>query len=218
MRLGLFFCLTFILLSCKKNHEMTHENFRSIKIDEIPQDFQVPSQLWDQIQHKSAPDQEDTIIFLPISVNLKEKNPGILKSNELSIEFPRGGGLVDLSQWVTQENGTFFLKFDLSEFKSFEKVEAYFYSRARKRKVDDEVLGMGCNKFSRLSPPFLKLITTEGLAVNTTRNRHLTVIGGRWIFVARDLSNKIYISQVTIADSNEKDMFCKEPVRGAESN
>lgn len=152
---------------------------------------------------------DSQIIFVPMKVHLIEKNEGILKSTKTTISLPRGGGLIDMSDWTTGERGTYYIKFEMEEVLKPEEQRAYFLSQTKKRKIDDEIIGMGCNKFVDLGSKYFDLMKEKGIAVNTTRNRDVTVSGGRWFFVAKE-AGKTYISHVTIADVNHKDLYCED--------
>lgn len=236
MRICLCFLMLLFFVACSSKNESHEVEAREIKIDELQKDFKLPESLWnliavDETAVKTAHDKkpkeekggenahggggaesssaakENQIIFVPLKVELTQKNEGVLKAEKFVIELPRGGGQIDLSQWTTEENGTFYIKFSMSDVEKAEQQKVFFLSQARKRKIGDELLGMGCNKFVQLGQPYFKAMKEHGLALNTTRNRHLSVSGGRWIFVAQD-HGKTYLSHVTITDTNQKELFC----------
>ncbi len=229
----IFVFLFTVILGCSSQKENTDIEARVIKIDDLQKDFKIPTSLWKALaseESHAAPvapsggggehggggagasdkdsfSKDSQIVFVPMKVHFIEKNEGVLKSKKLTIELPRGGGQIDMADWTTGESGTFYIKFEMSEPAKAEEMKVFFLSQARKRKIENEVLGMGCNKFVELGPSYEKAMKGLGLSVNTTRNRHLTVTGGRWFFVALE-GGKTYISQVTLTDANQKDLFC----------
>ena len=149
------------------------------------------------------------IIFVPAKLTLTAKNEGVLKNPKTVIHFPRGGGTVDLSDWTTGESGTYYMKFEMEEVEKPEEAKAFFLSQTRKRKIENEIIGMGCNKYVEFGEKYFNAMGEKGLAVNTTRNRHISVTGGRWFLVAKQ-TGKVYVSQITIADATQKDLFCED--------
>lgn len=207
MRMGLLL-FSLIFFSCSKKTESVENETRTIKVEELQNDFKVPESLWKQMAGEdSAATKENQIIFVPLKVEMTEKNPRVLKGQKLVIELPRGGGEIDMAQWTGEENGTFYLKLSLLEVDKVEQSKAFFLSQTRRRKIGDELLGMGCNKFVEFGPLYEKAMSATGLALNTTRHRHLTVAGGRWFLLAKN-QGKTYLSQVTFTDTTQKDLFC----------
>lgn len=225
-----------VVLGCSNKNHAHETEARNIKIDDLPKDFKLPESLWNLISaddsaNKKAHDKkpkedeaankshggggaentsaskESQLILVPMKVELTQKNEGVLKAEKFIIELPRGGGQIDLSNWTGDENGTFYIKFLMGDVEKPEQQKVFFLSQARKRKIGNELLGMGCNKFAELGNPYFNAMKGQGLALNTTRNRHLSVSGGRWFFVAQD-HGKTYLSQVTITDTNQKELFC----------
>jgi hypothetical protein len=139
-----------------------------------------------------------------MTVRLVEKTPGVLVEPEIEIKFSRGGGTVDLSQFVKNQQGTFTVSFDLSEMNDPEKFKAYFISRARKRKIEGEVWGAGCHKYMDIKAFALQSEKKKnGIEVNTTRNRHDSLLGGTFFFALGQ-----QVTQVTFVDSQQPQLFC----------
>jgi hypothetical protein len=170
---------------------------------ETPNDFKIPAELWKKIDETAG---KDTLTYVPIKVKLVEKNPDVLVDSEVNYQFPKGGGEIDLSQVIKdQQQGTFRVSFDLSGFENSENVQVFYVSKARKRRLQDELWGVGCNKYMDVTSFVKKKMTKDGLEVNTTKLRHLTVLGGHFIFVLKN-----QITQVTFTDSTHPDYFCPE--------
>lgn len=164
---------------------------------------------------ESAAPAEDTVmttssfVYAPVTVILKEKNPGVLKEREVHFEMPEGGSEIDLAKWVTGHPGTFHVRFEY-EGQQAEKIEdakILFYSRAKKRRVGDEIVGAGCQRVMDVTK-FLKAQGETGMTLNTTRNFHTTVIGGHFLFSwMKDGMRKV--SRVTFLDSSNPTLFCE---------
>lgn len=187
---GLFFVLTFSSWTQAKVYEMS----------ESGSDIKVPIQIWDQFGPVGG---KDSVSFSVVKVRLVEKTPGVLVEPEVEIKFPRGGGEIDLADFVKAQQGTFRVFFDLEDEGTGDQMRAYFISRARKRKLDGEVWGAGCNKYMDIKKFILGEGKTKGIEVNTTRSRHDSVLGGTFFF-----SSGHQVTQVTFKDSQQSHLFC----------
>lgn len=200
------------LVSCTKPVNYHTEHAQQVKIEDLPADFKIPANIWDLVEktgdEKTTAEASNAGIFYSSAkLFLTEKNPNILQSPAYEIELPRGGGTIDLASYLSSEQGSFYVGFDLpEEFQTGTNFKAIYVSGARKRKLDERVFGAGCNRYFEITPMFLQMMKTEGIKVNTTRQRHVTVLAGHYIFsVMKD--NRIYITQVTITDSRYKNLL-----------
>lgn len=178
-------------------------DLRVYQMEDSGPDVKIPSQLWSMI-HEIKP--EKNLIFAPIKIRLQEKTKGVLVSPVLAIEMPRGGGEVDLSQFVRGVQGTFLVFFDYDEIRETKEEQIFFVSRAKKRRIEKEIWGAGCNKFMDITKFMNDKVLKEGLEVNTTRQRHLSLLGGTFVFSAKN-----QIAQVTFKDSTATSLFCEDP-------
>lgn len=173
---------------------------RLFEISETGPDVRIPSELWKKI---GGDEGKDTVTFSTLKVRLVEVTKGVLVDPVVEIQMPRGGGEIDLSQFVRGDKGTFQVFFDLEEMPDEEKLQAYFVSRARKRKIDNEVWGSGCHKYMDIRSFILKDGKKKGIEVNVTRNRHLSVLGGSFVFAMAK-----QVTQVNFTDSHQPHLFC----------
>lgn len=218
------------LASCKSESEMTEKQVEEIKhihIKEMGSEVKLPSKIWYLIEgiglgtgSQAAPaTKKDDLVgslsagsmnFAPIKVNLREKTKGILVNGpQVFIELPVGGGDIDLSQYLKKKQGTFYVSFDFEGDSDLVNSRVYFVSRAKKRRIDDEIYGMGCRKFVDISNYYFKSIKNGQFAVNTTRNRHLTVLGGTFVFALKN-KTQYRVTQVTFKDSLQPEYFCDQ--------
>lgn len=223
MRWLTLFIAAITLLSCTKPANFRTEDAQMLKIEDLPTDFKMPAKIWDLVEktgdekaEKSEKGEKGTpeagsagIFYSTAKVFLTEKNEKILQTPAYEIELPRGGGGIDLATYLTSNQGTFYVGFELpEEFQTGKNFKAFYISQARKRKLEDRVFGAGCNQYFEITPKFLEMMKTEGIKANTTRQRHVTVLAGHYIFsVMKD--NRIYITQVTITDSRYKNLLCE---------
>lgn len=150
------------------------------------------------------------IVFSELSVFLVEKNDDIVKGEAVKINLPKGGGEIDLAQYITTNKGSFYVGFDFPQFAESTAQKVVFLSKARKRRIDDKVLGAGCNQFLDITTTYTKEMAKAGLKVNTVRERYITVLGGTFFFSAQK-AGTTYVSQVTFKDSRYQNLFCEVP-------
>jgi hypothetical protein len=173
---------------------------KTFELNENGPDIKVPIAIWNLFGNVEG---KDTISFSAIKVRLVEKTSGVLVDPEVEIQLPRGGGTIDLSQFVRNQQGTFSVFFDLDEMNDEKQLQAFFVSHARKRKIDGEVWGAGCHTYLDIKKFVLGDAKKTGIVVNTTRNRHDSVLGGTFFF-----SMGHQVTQVTFTDSQQSQLFC----------
>lgn len=185
-------------------------NAHIIDVRDTPKDFKIPTDLWDLIldkDHKKEGD-EPLIVWLPVKVILSAKRPSILIHEKIQYNLPRGGGTIDLSKNTDGDRGTFYLKFGLGEFSNPAATKVYFLSNSKKRRLEGDVFGAGCNVFFDITASLLKEQKLEGLKYNITDNRHVSALSGHFIFVQLE-KDKVYLSQVEFNDTKNRDYLCK---------
>lgn len=147
-------------------------------------------------------------VFAPVRVHLIEKNPGILTRGHTTIEFAAGGGTLDLSEYVSAKNGSFFLVFEFVPDLDEVKRHVFFLSGAIKRKLNGDVVGAGCNTYFDISEAAEKAAGKEGFLVNTTGGRHASALAGTYFFSAAH-AGKLYLAALSITDSTRKPLLCE---------
>lgn len=228
LTLGLASGLCVLMLgACSKHEEAAHEDIQTLKVEDLPADIRIPSKAYTELQfaaadgeHAAAGDHgggaavagapaTSGIIFAEVSVILKEKNPGVVKGGEIKIKFPRGGGEVNLADYITETPGSFYVSFEYPDFAGSTQQKVIFVSKARKRRIDNQVFGAGCNQYFDITKAFAKAMLTDGIKVNTVRERYSSVLGGHFLFsAAKDGSQ--YLAQVTFKDSAHNHLFCED--------
>ena len=223
--LFLLAALMLVASGCSKEKQFEVAESEIMLVDQLPEDFVVPEVVWESMKSEAGPEggggeekegekgggghaKEKPIIYTSVKVFMKEKNKGVLKKPLLAYEFARGGGEIDLASVVGAQNGTFFLGFEFPEFETVTQKKAFFISENRQRKVEGEILGSGCRKLLDISNEFFKQIAEEGIKINTTRNRHDSIMGGHMIFIG-ETEKSWLLTQVTFFDSSRTDLFCK---------
>ncbi|MNK91718.1 hypothetical protein D3C87_1118320 [compost metagenome] len=229
LTLGLASGLCVLMLgACSKHEEESHTEIRTLKVEDVPADIRIPSKAYSELQfaaadgdHAAAGGGEHEgaaaagapatsgIVFAEVSVILKEKNPGVVKGGEVKIKFPRGGGEVNLADYITETPGSFYVSFEYPDFAGSAQQKVIFVSKARKRRIDNQVFGAGCNQYFDITKAFAKAMLTDGIKVNTVRERYTSVLGGHFLFSAAKEGSQ-YMAQVTFRDSTHNHLFCED--------
>lgn len=199
--------LTF-LASCTDKQNKSDDNIRTLKIEKLSEDIMISSKAWEMLEFKDRTVPSGlTPVMSEISVILTEKNKGVLKSRKLRVVLPRGGGEVDLAEYIGAVPGTYFVNFEYPPFKDSKERRVLFQSSLPTATLDRKSYGAGCGTLSDISSKMLVLMQDDGIKVNTTGDRDLYVIGGTFLF-ASQVGSEILVSQVTFKDSQRKQLFC----------
>ncbi len=210
---ALIIWMPLVLGACKKDPGYHVEEYQEVKVDDLPDDVKIPSKAWGLLEFKTtgeeSPSATKNIIFSEVNVYLVEKNPGVIQGEAVKISLPKGGGTIDLSRFVNEQRGSFYVGMEFPEFQEATGKKVFFISRARKRKIGAQVFGAGCNQFFDITDRFFKEMAVEGIRVNTTKDRHLSVLGGTFLFAAQK-NNDVHVAQVTFTSSQQTALFCEE--------
>ena len=209
MRFSTGILLIVLAVGCQKSVDTNQTAIDAYRVEDLPMDFKVPDFIWDITNKVIEPNKPKTIVYGPVSLKLIEKNKNILKESPMLFVMQSGGGELDLSKVVSGQPGSFSLGFDLPIKDKILQTKVFFISQNRQRKVDGEVLGSGCKKVLELTSQFGKLGFSQMLDINTTRHRHVSVLGGHFLFLV-ETENNWTVSQVSFYDSERVDLFCPE--------
>lgn len=211
-----------IITSCKKGPIYIQPDMKIFVFEDISADVKVPYNVWNilegivdlnekDLKAQQANTQTGEALFAGLKIYITEKTPDIVQGKSIEIQLPRGGGFVDLSKFIREKNGTFYIGFDYPEFENASIKKVAFVSRTKKRKIDGRVVGSGCNVYFDITDAYFKNMKSDGIKVNTTAQRHLGILGGTFLFSAKNQdTNQIYVSHVTFIDSNHQELFCEE--------
>lgn len=206
-------CLLLLALSaCTVNPGYHVEEYQEVKFEDLADDVKIPTKAWEMMELKSPEEAQvsatKNLIFSEVNVFLVQKNSGIVEGEAVKIALPKGGGTIDLSRFITTQKGSFYVGFEFPAFETATAKKVIFVSGTRKRKIGHQVFGAGCNQFFDITDRFFKEMKGEGLKVNTTQERYLSVLGGTFLFAAQK-DNDVRLAQVTFKNSQYSPLFCE---------
>lgn len=178
-----------------------------LRIPESVHDITLPSNLWEMISGRQL--LVGSVTFFPISMEVEEKTKGVLKQPAFRVQFPKGGGNFDLHQMVRPVRGTFFVRFPKELGEAGAKV--FFVSRSPEIEIQGRKVGGGCHRFFEVTKGVWSASQGQGLAFNTSEDRHVLALGGSFVFVIAK-GAQVEVAQVTFFDSQKKQWTC--PPRG----
>ena len=220
-----FIILLLFLASCTKNTE-DRTVYEEGEVLKTSKEFQIPRDLKERIQkdyiayiRDTMPDnteEDEKLIsqlpreFLEVDVYLKELNAGTLNHNTI-FRAPRGGGLVDLSESVLGEKGSFFVRFILRDPQNpdeeLENLKAFYLSEVKEKKIDEKTYGSGCGSLVDITDPVLDSATGSGIRVNAKDDRYFHSLAGTYIFV-NYAYEKIRLAALRLKDTSITGFEC----------
>lgn len=209
----------------KIESDFGEEYFKVFDYKDIGSEVFLPKAIFDAIEKDAQPTvaaaekdnsestavktiSRESVSFAPVSVRLIEKTPGVLKDPKILIKLPLGGGEIKLNEFTTGVKGTFFVEFDFEEDPDLDNLRVFYVSKAKKRKLDGELWGAGCKKVFDIKKHYRSNIQKRLLAVNTTDFRHLTALGGHFVFSSK-IKRQVKMAQVTFKDPTRPEYFCE---------
>lgn len=162
------------------------------------------------LKHNQWPDQESLKRkLLDVSVELRQERPAALHE-DVRINTPLGGGIVDLAEFVTPLRGAFHLLIKPRAEKNevLEGLRVFFVSHGKERRIDGEDFGAGCGKFMEVTSFFNKKMDGSGFDLYTAEQRYVSVVGG--IFVMAAFSREaLQVGSVSFTDSRFPELICE---------
>ncbi len=179
--------------------EIEQQYIKYMKSLGAPYDIQTDSELLAQVPREYL---DLEVSFWPLS-DLTIKSP-------VKFQLPRGGGGIDLKDYVRVRKGSFFVDFSAVRTEKptepAEPLKVYFLSQAKKRKIGRETFGAGCDVYMDISD-FIAHNKGHGIQVNATDDRYVSALSGIYYFVSFQ-PEKIYLGALSIEDSRYPDLSC----------
>lgn len=212
--------ILFLLHSVALANTEAHE---PVKMEERPartssRDVKVPKALVQQLEadyhaylkKNQFPDKDNIQRhLLNLSVELTQKHKAAL-NDDVRVIAPTGGGVIDLSDFVTTARGAFKSKIVVhtEDGGEPEGLRLFYISHAKERRIDGEDFGAGCNKYMEISSYYNSRGNQDGFELYTANQRYLSVIGGA--FVAVSFSREaLSVGTLSFTDSRYPGILCE---------
>lgn len=219
-----FIFIFILLVACEKKDIFKVEGLTAVDVGHFPKDILLPSIVWDLLEGKSSITSAGKIqyqevthlkfeenVFVGAKVRMIEKSPGVLGGQSVEVTSTRAGLHIDLSQYVKMSKGTFLMSFKPDSDVKPEQIKVYFVSRSRKRKaLLGQNIGSGCNTFYDITDFYLKKILKEGIEVNVTNNRHVSLLAGHFIMLVSHEGVIRAMTQITFTDTAHPNYLCEK--------
>lgn len=224
-----------ISAGCFKSEEKAAQQISKVK-GESSTSIQIPVDIWDLIESvyteedaldiKKQEEGKPTVISvkrkkskvqsplrnMKIKVLLKENFPkGILSGRDYEISYKPGGGVLDLADYVAlKKEGSFKIQMILNEEvrKKSDEEYVFYWSNGKRRDIDGETYGSGCENFYDVTRVFNNTALSSGMTATTQKVKYVTSLAGTYIFVIKS-EGALYVSQLTIEDSRYHFLQCR---------
>jgi len=144
--------------------------------------------------------------LLNIVLAFKPKSGNALKE-AAELRLPTGGGLVDLANSVTGDQGAFLAQMRTDKLPDGANLRVFYVSGARRGKVLGEEYGVGCGSWLELTSWYNNTHDHEPLEVFAAEQRHIRVMAGTWVFAALR-EGELHLAAVTLKDSRHPHLQC----------
>ncbi|MGZ3723730.1 MAG: hypothetical protein ACXVA9_12395, partial [Bdellovibrionales bacterium] len=121
-----------------------------------------------------------------------------------------GGGVVDLSEFVTPLRGGFSLKVVAKKEDGSEPsgLRVFFVSKAKVHRLDGDDYGAGCDKFMEITSYYHRKNGGRGFDLYTAGQRYLSVVGGTFVAVVFE-KEALHVGSLTFLDSRYPELMCE---------
>ncbi len=147
--------------------------------------------------------------LIDVSVELRQRKPAALHE-DVRINTPLGGGVIDLAEFVTPLRGAFqlLIKPRGENHASIDNLRVFFVSRAKERLIDGENYGSGCGRFMEVTKVFDKKMSSTGFELFTADQRYVSVLSGVFVMAAFT-KDALQVGSVAFADSRFPELMCE---------
>lgn len=203
------------IISTSKNYlfpkdlksEIEKEYVKYMKSLGAPYDIQSEQELLLQVPRE----------YLDLQVYLWAKSE-LTISKPVKFSLPRGGGGIDLRDYVKSRKGSFFIDFEVVRTEKPDEpaqpLKVYYLSNAKRRVIAGEKFGAGCDTYMDIS----RIVSHKmgnGIQVNATDERHVSALSGVYYFVSFQ-PERIYLAALHLEDSRFPQHVCQQPIAKGE--
>lgn len=224
LRTSLFLCALFCVVGvwasepAHDTHEEAGGDFAPRVAKQSSRDVKLPRALVARIEReyreflvtqKVAEGQPLVRKLLNVTVELSQKRAAALHEN-VRINTPLGGGVIDLAEFVTPVRGGFATKLraHLEDGHDIPGLRVFFVSKGRSREVAGEEFGAGCDKFMEITSRYNQKNAGDGFELYTADQRYVSVLGGTFVMVSF-VKEALQVGSVSFLDSRYPDLMCE---------
>ncbi len=209
--------LLLILISCAKGSNLSKVSNLDYSEQEVK--LSLPQPLWDRITMRYQGNQKfkenkyDFFEGIPLNISVVSPKKGVFNTNYTQIGLATFGANIDFAELGSdKERGPVELDFktDLKE-EEMKDLQVYYSSNSRRRKIDGEQIGNGCNVLLDLTSYFKNEVFKRHILLHTGQMRHISAVAGTFYFVSAE-PQRLRISQVTFTDSRHTELTCEEKI------
>ncbi|HEX4926153.1 MAG TPA: hypothetical protein VFV50_18815 [Bdellovibrionales bacterium] len=220
--------LALFTASCTSSKEPAYvaPDAKVLNMSGSAEEIQLPPELFDELMAVFEPQIQDKAVvdpaketkgklevpteFFAFHVFLREKTRGVLGGDNFELMYGKGGGVLDLKDFLKTSKGTFALGIRpiLPEREQDEELKVFFLSNAHRREREGVTYGAGCDLYLDITRFFRTAMADEGLVVNVAGERHVGLVSGT-LFFATSIKSRLYLSQLTVRDSRYKKLHCR---------
>lgn len=236
LSLLLLMILNISVIACQRNllseSESVEDAYEAKDNFGAHQDFFIPTLVWDLLEEKKVINSKGKIVpfvgeskrfeenvIVGLTLRLKEKTPGVLGGKNYEFKSKKSTGIyIDLAHYIKSPKGTFILSFEPSYTVNPVSAQVLFLSDSIARKDspatggEGQLLGSGCGKFFDVTKSYLKKIRKDGIEVNVTDGRHVSLLAGTFLIrVAQELGTRA-LTHLTVIDSNFPELLCDKVI------
>ena len=128
---------------------------------------------------------------------------------DLRVNTPVGGGVIDMADFVTPLRGLFRLNIKARDGHG-EAVagKVYYVSHAKERVIDGDAFGAGCGKYMDITSFYNAKMSRGGFELYTAEQRYLSVLAGTFVIIAFT-KDTLQVASLTFADSRYPALTCE---------
>ncbi len=210
--------LTFLSACWWESSEEKEIFFHEVEPGNASIEVELPTMLWEELEELGAIVYQTVEgetekyyadkTFLPFTLQLIEKDSGVLGGKNYAIKMGQGGGSLDYKDFATDSQGEFYLQFQFPEQFLLENIHVFYLSNARRKSIKEDIVGSGCKVFLDITSHFRKSVKSGGILLKLNQSRHAYITTGTF-FLATLLDQRLHLSQLTISDSRFPDISCR---------
>lgn len=212
-------------ISCTKDKLYLSTKAKTVNLQNTEQNVKLPTALWKTLEEVYRPpaldntrvEQEGSktklalpIEYFKIQVYLKEETRNVLKEDSYQLLFEKGGGELDLLDFVKDSRGVFRMGVvaDIEGVEELKDMKVFFLPNSKIKNEASGPIASSCDQYYEITSYFHKSMDSSGFELNTFDQKHLGLVAGSFFF-ALSHNGKLFLSQLTIKDSRYKNLHCR---------